>query len=140
MRPLVRRPRRSYTNILPMRKRARLMVSMGKSLVRSRPINATPFAGFPSTEDSTFLGLPSGDCKAPFEAAPTAAVTCPLDSQFQQLPRPPIVYARYVLGRSRGAEFITEPKDKYGEIRCSIHDPEGSIIEVGQSTLNFTCR
>jgi hypothetical protein len=34
----------------------------------------------------------------------------------------------------RGAEFITEPIPKYGEIRCYIRDPDGYIIEVGQST------
>jgi hypothetical protein len=38
------------------------------------------------------------------------------------------------LWKSRGAEFITEPKEKYGEIRCCIRDPDGYIIEVGQST------
>jgi hypothetical protein len=31
------------------------------------------------------------------------------------------------------AEFITEPKDKYGETRCYIRDPDNYIIEVGQS-------
>ncbi len=31
-------------------------------------------------------------------------------------------------------EFITEPIPKYGEIRCYIRDPDGYIIEVGQST------
>ena len=41
-------------------------------------------------------------------------------------------------GRSRGAEFITEPKDKYGETRCYIRDPDGYIIEVGQSKPDFT--
>ena len=30
-------------------------------------------------------------------------------------------------------EFITEPKPKYGETRCYIRDPDGYIIEVGQS-------
>ena len=39
----------------------------------------------------------------------------------------------YELWRSRGAEFITEPKPKYGEMRCYIRDPDGYIIEVGQS-------
>ena len=34
---------------------------------------------------------------------------------------------------SRGAEFITEPIVKYGETRCYIRDPDGYIIEVGQS-------
>jgi hypothetical protein len=40
----------------------------------------------------------------------------------------------YKLWKSRGAEFITEPILKYGEIRCYIRDPDGYIIEVGQST------
>jgi lactoylglutathione lyase len=34
----------------------------------------------------------------------------------------------------RGAEFITEPKDHGLEIRCCMHDPDGYIIEVGQTT------
>src|ERR1700689_3126996 len=37
------------------------------------------------------------------------------------------------LWRSRGAEFITEPKEKYGEIRCYTRDPDDYIIEVQQS-------
>src|SRR3984957_1149380 len=36
--------------------------------------------------------------------------------------------------KSRGAEFITEPKEKDDEIRCYIRDPDGYMIEVGQST------
>ena len=43
------------------------------------------------------------------------------------------IHACYDLWRSRGAEFITEPKEKYGETRCYIRDPNGYIIEVGQS-------
>jgi hypothetical protein len=42
--------------------------------------------------------------------------------------------ACYQLWKSRGAEFITEPIPKYGETRCYIRDPDGYIIEVGQST------
>ena len=48
------------------------------------------------------------------------------------------IQACYKLWRSRGAEFITEPKDKYGETRCYIRDPDGYIIEVGQSKTDFT--
>jgi catechol 2,3-dioxygenase-like lactoylglutathione lyase family enzyme len=48
------------------------------------------------------------------------------------------IRACYELWRSRGAEFITEPKDKYGETRCYIRDPDGYIIEVGQSKPEFT--
>ena len=44
------------------------------------------------------------------------------------------IRACYELWKSRGAEFITEPIAKYGEIRCYIRDPDGYIIEVGQST------
>jgi len=43
------------------------------------------------------------------------------------------IQAFYDLWRSRGAEFITEPIPKYGETRCYIRDPDGYIIEVGQS-------
>lgn len=44
----------------------------------------------------------------------------------------------FELWKSRGAEFITEPKDKYGETRCYIRDPDGYVIEVGQSKPEFT--
>lgn len=35
---------------------------------------------------------------------------------------------------SRGAEFITPPKDLEREIRCYVRDPDGHLIEVGQTT------
>jgi putative intracellular protease/amidase/predicted enzyme related to lactoylglutathione lyase len=44
------------------------------------------------------------------------------------------IQACYKLWKTRGAEFITEPIPKYGETRCYIRDPDGYIIEVGQST------
>jgi predicted enzyme related to lactoylglutathione lyase len=47
------------------------------------------------------------------------------------------IQACYKLWKSRGAEFIMEPKDKYGETRCYIRDPDGYIIEVGQSKPEF---
>ena len=48
------------------------------------------------------------------------------------------IQACYELWRSRGAEFITEPIPKYGETRCYIRDPDGYIIEVGQSNPGTT--
>jgi len=36
--------------------------------------------------------------------------------------------------RSRGADFITPPQDLGREIRCYIRDPDGHLIEVGQTT------
>src|SRR3954451_8806535 len=47
------------------------------------------------------------------------------------------IQACYELWQSRGAQFITEPKDKYGETRCYIRDPDGYIIEVGQNKPDF---
>lgn len=43
------------------------------------------------------------------------------------------IWACYELWASRGAEFITQPIEKYGETRCYIRDPDGYIIEIGQS-------
>lgn len=40
----------------------------------------------------------------------------------------------YELWRSRGAHFITEPKIHQTEKRCYIRDPDGYLIEVGQTT------
>jgi catechol 2,3-dioxygenase-like lactoylglutathione lyase family enzyme len=44
------------------------------------------------------------------------------------------IQAVYDEWRSRGAEFITPPKDLGSEIRCYIRDPDGHLIEVGQAT------
>lgn len=33
---------------------------------------------------------------------------------------------------SKGAEFLTEPKDMGPEFRCYMRDPDGYLIEVGQ--------
>ena len=35
---------------------------------------------------------------------------------------------------ARGAEFVTPPIDRGAEIRCYMRDPDGYMIEVGQST------
>lgn len=44
------------------------------------------------------------------------------------------VHAVYELWRSRGGEFLTEPKDHGVEIRCYLRDPDGYLIELGQGT------
>ncbi|MFC4019179.1 VOC family protein [Micromonospora sp. GCM10011542] len=44
------------------------------------------------------------------------------------------VRAVYELWRSRGGEFLTEPKDHGIEIRCYLRDPDGYLIELGQGT------
>jgi catechol 2,3-dioxygenase-like lactoylglutathione lyase family enzyme len=44
------------------------------------------------------------------------------------------IQAVYDEWRSRGAMFITEPKDLGSEIHCYMRDPDGHLIEVGQTT------
>jgi catechol 2,3-dioxygenase-like lactoylglutathione lyase family enzyme len=44
------------------------------------------------------------------------------------------IAAIYREWRARGADFLTEPKDHGSEIRCYLKDPDGHLIEVGQST------
>ncbi len=36
--------------------------------------------------------------------------------------------------RARGAVFLTPPKQHESEIRCYMRDPDGYLIEVGQTT------
>jgi len=43
------------------------------------------------------------------------------------------VQACYDHWRNKGAQFLTEPKDHGAEIRCYMRDPDGYLIEVGQS-------
>jgi catechol 2,3-dioxygenase-like lactoylglutathione lyase family enzyme len=44
------------------------------------------------------------------------------------------IHAVYEDWSARGAHFLTEPKQHAYEIRCYIRDPDGYIIEVGQTT------
>jgi lactoylglutathione lyase len=41
----------------------------------------------------------------------------------------------YERWRSRGATFITAPKTHASELRCYMRDPDGYLIEVGQTTI-----
>ncbi len=36
--------------------------------------------------------------------------------------------------RARGADFLTAPTDRGAELRCYMRDPDGHLIEVGQTT------
>jgi len=43
------------------------------------------------------------------------------------------IQACYEEWSSKGAEFLTPPQDRGAEIRCYMRDPDGHLIEVGQS-------
>jgi catechol 2,3-dioxygenase-like lactoylglutathione lyase family enzyme len=44
------------------------------------------------------------------------------------------IEAVYAEWSARGAQFLTPPKQHQYEIRCYIRDPDGYLIEVGQTT------
>jgi len=44
------------------------------------------------------------------------------------------IYGVYAEWSARGAEFLTPPKQHEYEVRCYIRDPDGYLIEVGQTT------
>jgi catechol 2,3-dioxygenase-like lactoylglutathione lyase family enzyme len=43
------------------------------------------------------------------------------------------VHAIYAKWSALGAEFLTPPTDRGSELRCYLRDPDGHLIEVGQS-------
>jgi catechol 2,3-dioxygenase-like lactoylglutathione lyase family enzyme len=47
------------------------------------------------------------------------------------------IQAVYDQWSARGAEFLTPPQDRGAEIRCYIRDPDGHLIEVGQTNRAF---
>jgi lactoylglutathione lyase len=73
----------------------------------------------------------------PTDDKPTVTLTTPADpsqtSAFLNI-RVADIAAAYAEWSARGAEFLTEPKDHGREIRAYIRDPDGHLIEVGQST------
>ena len=47
------------------------------------------------------------------------------------------IHARYEEWSSKGAEFLTPPQQRQTEIRCYMRDPDGHLIEVGQTTTDL---
>jgi catechol 2,3-dioxygenase-like lactoylglutathione lyase family enzyme len=75
----------------------------------------------------------------PTDDKPTVTLETPPDpdrvSSFLNI-RVADIQAVYAEWSARGAEFLTPPKQHETEIRCYIRDPDGYIIEVGQTTLD----
>jgi catechol 2,3-dioxygenase-like lactoylglutathione lyase family enzyme len=73
----------------------------------------------------------------PTEDKPTVTLEPPQDpsrtSAFMNI-RVADIGALYQEWSARGAEFLTPPQQRATEIRCYIRDPDGHLIEVGQST------
>ena len=84
---------------------------------------------------NTWLILNDGG--GPTDDKPDVTLTTPSDSKttsaFMNV-RVADIAAAYRDWSAKGAEFLTEPKDHGREIRCYIRDPDGHLIEVGQTT------
>jgi len=74
----------------------------------------------------------------PTDDKPTVTLEPPRDlgraSSFLNL-RVADIHTLYSEWKARGAEFLTPPIQHETEIRCYIRDPDGHLIEVGQTTL-----
>jgi catechol 2,3-dioxygenase-like lactoylglutathione lyase family enzyme len=74
----------------------------------------------------------------PTDDKPTVTLQPPTDpdhvSSFLNI-RVADIHAVYEQWRARGAEFPTPPADRRHELRCYLRDPDGHLIEVGQTIL-----
>jgi catechol 2,3-dioxygenase-like lactoylglutathione lyase family enzyme len=72
----------------------------------------------------------------PTDDKPTVTLETPPDpdrvSSFLNI-RVANIQAVYAEWSARGAEFLTPPQERMTEFRCYIRDPDGHLIEVGQT-------
>jgi catechol 2,3-dioxygenase-like lactoylglutathione lyase family enzyme len=72
----------------------------------------------------------------PTDDKPTVTLETPSDpdrvSSFLNI-RVQDIHAVYAELSARGAEFLTPPKQHQFEVRCYIRDPDGYIIELGET-------
>ena len=112
----VERSRRFYTEVL------------GGTVVFSGGVTNVALA-------NSFIVINAGG--GPTDDKPTVTLETPRDpdrvSSFLNI-RVEDIQAKYEEWSARGAEFLTPPKQHQYEIRCYIRDPDGHLIEVGQTT------
>jgi catechol 2,3-dioxygenase-like lactoylglutathione lyase family enzyme len=74
----------------------------------------------------------------PTEDKPTVVLEAPKDpdrvSSFLNI-RVADIEAIHAEWSARGAQFLTPPTDRDREFRCYLRDPDGHLIEVGQTKL-----
>ncbi len=73
----------------------------------------------------------------PSPEKPTVTLTAPADPDRvgnQLIFRVADCWASYELLRERGADFLTEPLDRGGEIRAFFRDPDGHLFEISELT------
>jgi catechol 2,3-dioxygenase-like lactoylglutathione lyase family enzyme len=84
---------------------------------------------------NSFIVINAGG--GPTDDKPTVTLETPPDpdrvSSFLNI-RVTDIDAAYAEWSARGAQFLTPPKQHAYEKRCYIRDPDGHLIEVGQTT------
>jgi catechol 2,3-dioxygenase-like lactoylglutathione lyase family enzyme len=79
----------------------------------------------------------------PTDDKPTVTLQSPPDpdrvSSFLNI-RVADIHAIYEQWSARGAQFLTPPTDRGRELRCYMRDPDGHLIEVGQTTVSAAPR
>jgi catechol 2,3-dioxygenase-like lactoylglutathione lyase family enzyme len=112
----VERSRRFYTEVL------------GGTVVFSRGVTNVALA-------NSFIVINAGG--GPTDDKPAVTLETPRDpdrvSSFLNI-RVDDILAKYEEWTARGAEFLTPPKQHAYEICCYIRDPDGHLIELGQTT------
>ena len=117
----VERSRRFYTDVLG-----------GRTVVSGEGDDAVTYVALANSWIIINVG------GGPTDDKPTVTLETPSDpdrvSSFLNI-RVADIEAAYAEWSARGAEFLTPPKHHAAEIRCYIRDPDGYVIEVGQTTL-----
>jgi len=113
----VERSRRFYTEVLG-----------GRSIFSSGDLNYVALA-------NSFIIINVGG--GPTDDKPTVILETPQEldrvSSFLNI-RVADIAAVYAEWSARGAQFLTPPVQHAFEIRCYLRDPDGHLIEVGQTT------
>jgi predicted enzyme related to lactoylglutathione lyase len=117
----VERSRRFYTEVLG-----------GKTVISSEANDEVTYVALANTWIIINVG------GGPTDDKPTVTLETPSDpdrvSSFLNI-RVADIQAVYAEWSARGAQFLTPPKQHETELRCYIRDPDGYVIEVGQTTL-----
>jgi len=118
----VERSRRFYTDVLG-----------GKTVIGGEAGDAVTYVALANS----WVIINEGG--GPTDDKPTVTLETPPDpdrvSSFLNV-RVADIDAVYKEWTARGAEFLTPPKVHETEIRAYVRDPDGYIIEVGQTTLD----
>src|SRR5882757_360430 len=116
----VERSRRFYTEVLG-----------GKSVISGEANDEVTYVALANT----WIVINAGG--GPTDDKPTVTLETPRDpdrvSSFLNF-RVKDIEAVYAEWSARGAQFLTQPKRHQYETRCYIRDPDGYLIEVGQTT------